>query len=378
MALSAIVNGPAPVAAAHSLVASAQVVNEPDNRWEAGYAFTPEGCVGANPWRDCPTHTSSTVVTVNLGTAPMNVPQFTDGVQWMYTSPTAIVVQMLTGVMSMTIDWGDGTPDAVDVSGPTAHTYNEGSTRPFRVTVTYSFAGSEESTGKSDPERLDVVEFDPVLLELAATCTTVGYDTLDYPGRARRQMELATTKALESEFWTGATKPWNPHLAAPNAVVLNVGGIANPTPMTPGCALAALNQALGDCGIGGRGMIHSTIDLATLWSNISGGLMRDGQRLTTTVRDTTVVAGAGYTGSGPNGADPPAGSAWAYATGPVQVRLGDIQVVPDTVAEAVDRHSNEITYRGERMASAAWDTCCLAAALVQVCDTVDFEPPPTL
>jgi hypothetical protein len=93
-------------------------------------------------------------------------------------------------------------------------------------------------------------------------------------------------------------------------------------------------------------------------------------RLLTRSRNDIVIAGAGY--------DPLVGpfaaaneladtEAWVYATGMVDVRLGEPMIYPETMAEALDRATNTVTYRGERTAAVNPDGCCMFAVLV------DFE-----
>lgn len=272
---AAVVNGPALTPAAHSLVASATVLTEPNDRWELGFSFTPEGCSEMIAFNDC---------------------------------------------------WVDG--------------------------------GGTIVTGKSDPDRLDVIDYWPVTLELAVACASTGLTTLDFPGRAQRLAEAATSKALEREFWTGETIPDNPHLAASGATILGSSSAQQPI-----VALGMLNEALGDCATGGRGMIHAPGLAATFWSEY---VTDEGQRLVTKVRHNVVVVGGGYPGTSPAGAAPVAGTEWVYATSMVAVRLSAIKILPDTIGEALDRRTNDLTYRAERSAAAIWDGCCHFAVLVDV------------
>jgi hypothetical protein len=205
----------------------------------------------------------------------------------------------------------------------------------------------------------DVVPYTPFMLETPVECCSYGFKSQDYEGRARRQLEAGTPKGLEREFWTGELVPDNPHLASSGAVVVPGG------PFDPIKALARLNQAIADCSLGGRGMIHATPYLVSIWVHQFGALDEEGPRLVTKVMKNVVVAGTGYPGTGPTG-QAAGGTQWAYATGMVQVRLGDVVVIPDTMAEALDRLSNTVNYRAERVAAASWDTCCHFAVEVSV------------
>ncbi len=75
-----------------------------------------------------------------------------------------------------------------------------------------------------------------------------------------------------------------------------------------------------------------------------------------------MIADAGYDGSSPYGAAAEDGSQWAYATGIPVVRLGPVAVYPDSLAEAINRSTNTVEYRAERLAAVGWDGCCHLAA----------------
>jgi hypothetical protein len=197
----------------------------------------------------------------------------------------------------------------------------------------------------------------PVLLEVVYQGPSTGYSARDWPGLPRRQLEAGTTKALEYEFWTGTKVPTNQHLASAQTIVLNSSSTPV-TGMTLSRGLAALERAIADCGVGGRGTIHAPVDVVSMWTYLGGPLKEDGQRLVTVAKGTVVVAGAGYPGTSPTGAAPPPGMRWIYATGAVQVRLSAPEVSPDDIAEGLDRKTNQLTYRAFRNGAANFDPCC--------------------
>ncbi len=217
----------------------------------------------------------------------------------------------------------------------------------------------EPPSKSAAPENLDCYDTDPFIVESAFECSAVGFSTQDYAGRARRQLDAASSKALEYELWTGTLKPDNAHLTAGAEV------LAGGAPLDPVTALATLSQALSDCAHGGRGMIHAPTLIADAWFADSA-VETDGQRIVTPNRGDIVVAGTGYPGLGPDNATPETGTMWVYATGPVQYRLGDITVYPDTLTEATDYRHNRIEYRAERFAAANFDPCCHFGVLVDV------------
>jgi hypothetical protein len=219
------------------------------------------------------------------------------------------------------------------------------------------------------PEVIDGYDVLPFTIESSFRCNAAGFQTVDYAGRARRQLEAGTSKFMEFELWTGTLQPDNPHLASASATVLG-SGAAFPTTQ----AFTLLGQALSNCAHGGRGMLHAPTFIVDKWLMDSGTAMKEsGNRLVTVNRGDVIVSGTGYPGTGPGGIAPGVNEAWVYATGPVQYRLGDITVNPPTLAEAMDRRRNLIAYHAQRDAAVNFDPCCHFAILVQFGTTSDEE-----
>lgn len=209
-------------------------------------------------------------------------------------------------------------------------------------------------------------EVDPFQLIATFECGSHGWTSQDYPGRARRLLEAGLSKALEYELWTGAQKPGNFHLTGPTSTVLNGGNSVSAL-----TALRWLGQALAGCGTGARGMIHAPTFLVDTWIDQTPMVKEDGTRLVTVNRGDIIISGSGYDGSGPGGIPAPPGKTWAYATGLVQKKLDDVEIIPGTLGEALNRATNTITFRAERLAVAWGDPCCHFAILV---DLPDFCP----
>jgi hypothetical protein len=211
----------------------------------------------------------------------------------------------------------------------------------------------------------DLIEHQPAILNLAVERCTWGFADQDYPGRPLRQLEAGTSKAVEAELWSST-------IAGNQSLAVSGCDISNPVsgsvlPWTPRRALAAIEQEAANCGVGGRAVIHAPVDVASIWA-YDGAVVEDGQRLVTRAKGNIVVAGAGYTGLGPEGhaqevpADPD--HRWVYVTGMIQVRLSDIVVTPDRIEEALDRATNTITYRAMRFGAANFDPCCGPVAVL--------------
>lgn len=172
--------------------------------------------------------------------------------------------------------------------------------------------------------------------------SVLGMQSLDLKGRVTRSLEAYTSRLVAHEFWTGeiakADGLPNPILASTSAVDITS---TYSGPLAPQSAVAALMQALADNGMG-DGMIHC--------SKYVGLRMPDAWRNQQTLEDHgfVVVADAGYPGTGPNDET---GPNWAFATEIVNVRLGPIELIPDDVRYAIDKTTNTVTYRAQRIAA---------------------------
>lgn len=247
-------------------------------------------------------------------------------------------------------------------------------------------------SGGAESDTYALVQTNPWTAEVAEHCSVMGYAGRDYIGRAVAGLVAATPKAVEREFWSGTLAQaagW------PN-LYLTDGNATDRTP-TPGTAVSVeegidlLEAALAGCGSGGRGFIHvppvvtPPLTLTRRASTANGELLL-------TQRDTIIVVGSGYAGTGPTGTAPSAGEIWLYATGMVDVRLGPIEVFgqvngeqmwlgadltsdgevvttggfdPDRFTPSlVDRTTNDLIVPGRRPVAAAWDGHCHFAVLV--------------
>jgi hypothetical protein len=172
---------------------------------------------------------------------------------------------------------------------------------------------------------------------------------------------------VEAAFWTGSAGGQPvvfPHLAADSEVL--DGDVVLQTvasPVITGAdvvhALGVLEQELADC-YAGQGLIHvprTVLPTLAAWNLIAE---RDGRLYTTA--GNLVVAGTGYTGSGPNGAAPAAGTAWIYATGAAWGYRSDPYV--SRLRDSLDRSSNTLRMIAERTYVLGFECCLLAAHIV--------------
>lgn len=201
-----------------------------------------------------------------------------------------------------------------------------------------------------------IIEYDPFSVVGADKCTTLDR-ARDRVGRARRQLIATEGYQIEREFWDGAIATAegypNPFLADASTTDLGSDDQVG--------ALGKLEQALGECLHGQRGMIHATLTTVTYWNQAN--LLRFDGNLILTALDTIVVTGPGYSGSAPGSPPTPpasvAAAAYAYGTGLVYLRRGPMFPVDDgNEASTVDRQLNDQTVFVERAVAAVAAGCC--------------------
>jgi hypothetical protein len=188
----------------------------------------------------------------------------------------------------------------------------------------------------------------PYVLTAEVRCSTFGYSQNDYKGRATRLLEAATPKLLEWEFWGG---PLSQAAGLENSFLTEVATSHASTAIPE--AFGWLENLLGDCGYGGRGMIHCPPAVVPY----IGQFVRREGNLLLTLRDTIVVPGSGYAryAAQPGVGAPVKPSFDIIATGVTDVRLGDITVEDDV---AIDRATNTVVIKAQRYACVSWDELC--------------------
>lgn len=209
--------------------------------------------------------------------------------------------------------------------------------------------------------------FNAFTVYLAETCQSKGIGAIPnieeaqarFEARAEAVFAAVEAQAVELEFSQGFAVPSNPFLADGEGVPLNSGAATDPIE-----ALALLEDAIADTGRGG--VIHATPATVTAWESTGFTLDRVGTILTTRACGTPIVVGTGYLDANPfNVADPGPRQAWAFATGPVQIRRSpNLTILPERVDQAINTATNEITYRVERDYLVDWDTVLQAEVLV--------------
>lgn len=223
-------------------------------------------------------------------------------------------------------------------------------------------AGETARDGERPP---GIVGARPYWVWEARECTSLQMRYAQAAAEARQLLQVTESYHVAREFWRGdeataAGADWDdqPVLARPSSDTLTNGAVDFVE------ALACLERGLASAQRGRRGMIHATPELVTHWAS-KYVVYRDGNQLVTLL-GTIVVTDAGYDGSGPNGEAAADNSQWAYATGMVQVRLGDTTVLPGTEAEELNRQVNTTEVYAQRLVSPSWDLTAHLAVEVAV------------
>lgn len=178
----------------------------------------------------------------------------------------------------------------------------------------------------------------PFTVQAAIQCGAAGWTMDEIEARARRRLQLSEGKAVERAFW-GGTEDVPGYLQSWE-------GTAEVLPQTNEVAraISGLEQALAD-NYGLPGYIHAQPGMAAWLANTH--LIHWEGSTPKTPRGNTYVFGDGYSGQGPDGSTPDAGTGWIFATGRVITwRSSDVFVPP--TAQVFERSTNRVTASAER------------------------------
>lgn len=217
--------------------------------------------------------------------------------------------------------------------------------------------GADESPGApgdKEFDRPDPEAADPITVYAGAVCSTMGWSYAEARAHAEESLELGEQGALEEGFMAG-------YLASNATDLTPAEG-----PLSIAQGVAVLEGCLAE-NYGGVGTIHVPAGAAALLGCCQL-VERDPATATlTTLAGNCVVIGAGYSranlGPGAVPADP--GTAWLYATGPLVIRRGPVNTIPDA-NQSVNLRTNDRRVLVERTYVVA-TTCSVCAVLVEVC-----------
>lgn len=206
------------------------------------------------------------------------------------------------------------------------------------------------------------VQYDPYVIWVGSSEFPASSRYDEEARRVTTNLDVQTSHKVEEVLWSnqvdatdyGATHP-NIALADTSAASLITPNGITAVGIVTGMhdMVEALNLYLG----GARGMVHTPQRLVPFLEYYRL-IVRQGNMLQIAGTDHILVAGTGYSGSDPS-LNTAAGEVWLYGTPPVEVRLSDIQVVPGSEREALNRTTNTLEVRAERLALASFDyTVC--------------------
>ena len=234
------------------------------------------------------------------------------------------------------------------MNGVNVYGYPEETPLTWEPCATGTFRTKADGSGVLTPR------FDAFGMYVPITCSA-GYmgDWRDFADRAGVALNARQSFGVEEALSQGVSMSLNPFFGDANLTVLGGGAV------TPVVGLAYLEEAIG--ATGQMGLIHATPAVVASWGFEH---VETGDALRTT-NGTPVASGGGYIGADPvGGSSPAAGQSWAFATGPVEVRLSDLILVGDDINGTLDTSNNDVTFRAEKYALATWDTALQVGVLI--------------
>jgi hypothetical protein len=198
----------------------------------------------------------------------------------------------------------------------------------------------------------------PITVYAGAECSAPGWTYDDARTQALAMLELGEQHAVEAGFMRTRLAVDAVDLTPPEGPLSIAQGVA----VLEGCLAESY---------GGVGTIHVPAGAAALLGCCN--LVREDPATgaLTTLAGNCVVIGAGYSylNIGPGGAPAAPGTAWLYITGPLVIRRGPVDVIPDRsrAAASVNTRTNDRRVLAERT-YVVGTTCQICAVNVRVCD----------
>ncbi|MFU0240451.1 cupin [Streptomyces scabiei] len=214
----------------------------------------------------------------------------------------------------------------------------------------------EESPGEAPQKEFCRPEFEhatPITLYAGSECSTLGWTHEEAVAHARATMDLGEQQGLEAAFWNSRLTTDVEDLTPPEGPLTVAQGVA----LLEGCLAEAY---------GGVGVLHVPAGAAALLGccnllheDPATGSLR-------TLAGNCAVIGAGYSAmnTGPGGIPAEPGTTWLYITGPVHIRRGPLDVIPNRSA-SVNIRTNDRRILLERT-YVVGTTCTVCAVQVVV------------
>ncbi|MFF0401736.1 cupin [Streptomyces sp. NPDC005248] len=222
---------------------------------------------------------------------------------------------------------------------------------------------NDESLGDESPGapvqkefcRPSVEHAEPITVYAGSECSTMGWTYTEAREHAEASLELGEQQAVEAGFWSAKLAMTATDLTPAEGPVSIAQGVA------------ALEGCLAE-QYGGVGVLHVPAGAAALLGCCN--LVREDPAAGSlrTLAGNCVIIGAGYSAmnTGPGNLPAEPGTAWLYITGPVVVRRGPTETVPDQPGASVNIRNNDRRVLVERTYVVA-TTCTVCAVQVVTC-----------
>lgn len=255
------------------------------------------------------------------------------------------------------------------MSGIAVYGYPAGTPFDWEPCTTGTFRVKETSAVSGDEDPIPGDRFVPFAVYFPLECSTIDAHKPAFIDRAKAALNATLSHGVEKALANGVPSSPNRFFADGNLVPL-----AGAAAVKPSVGLSYLENAIGS-RTGREGMIHATPAVVSAWG-IGAGLDNQeseeveeggpdtGPELLLSPVGTPIVSGSGYIGADPVSYHGKinATTDWAFATGPVEVRIGDGPNV--TIAQSVDRSINLTTIYPERFVVADWDVALQVGVLI--------------
>lgn len=218
-----------------------------------------------------------------------------------------------------------------------------------------------ETDPPGDPKefcRPQVEHAAPITVYAGAECSAPGWSYDDARRQALASLELGEQHAVEAGFMRGKLAVDAVDLTPPEG------------PLSVPQGIAVLEGCLAET-YGGVGTIHVPAGAAALLGccNLAREDPATGGLRTLTGNCVVIGAGYSYLNVGPGGIPAEPGTAWLYITGPLMIRRGPVDVIPDRSrgSMSINIRTNDRRVLAERTYVVA-TTCQVCAVNVRVCD----------
>lgn len=217
-----------------------------------------------------------------------------------------------------------------------------------------------DTVHKTEDRTPSYLEYTPFFIESKLPGSVMEPDAEGKKDRVRELLEISKQKSIEHEVWSGVLSA-QVNTEADQEFAKN--RFLN-DPSTPGYlslsdvavsvddGLSLLEEAFGDHTIGYQGVIHAPRRVASrakIREYLKDGYLR-------TNLGTPVIAGTGYSKIGSD--------YWMFGTSPMTIVLGDVEVMPDNISQAVNTRNNNIEYIAQMPVGVFWTSEKLFAVKV--------------